>query len=150
GLLLARPNATNLYVTLARGPNLPAEYQKNSTRHFMREVNRLGVTSVIDAGGGFYDYPQDYRIIEKLHSAGELTVRIAYNLSAQKPREELADFSSWIGKTKPGAGDDLYRHNGAGEMLVYSAADFEDFRVGRPHAPPNMEADLESVVKLLA
>jgi len=33
-------------------PKLPAEYQKNSSRHFMREVNRLGVTGVIDAGGG--------------------------------------------------------------------------------------------------
>uniref|UniRef100_UPI0013D848C5 amidohydrolase family protein n=1 Tax=Enterobacter cloacae TaxID=550 RepID=UPI0013D848C5 len=49
GLLIARPNATILYATLAKGPKLPAEYQKNSTRHFMREVNRLGVTSVIDA-----------------------------------------------------------------------------------------------------
>jgi len=29
--------------------------------------------------------------------------------------------------TKPGAGDDFYRVNGAGEMLVFSAADFEDF-----------------------
>src|SRR5262249_40761342 len=86
GLLLARPNVTNLYATLAGGPNLPAGYQKNSTRHFMREVNRLGVTSVIDAGGGFHDYPDDYRIIEELHAAGELTVRIAYNLSARKPR----------------------------------------------------------------
>jgi hypothetical protein len=27
----------------------------------------------------------------------------------------------------PGDGDDWYRCNGAGEMLVYSAADYEDF-----------------------
>ena len=39
----------------------------NSTRHFMRELNRLGVTSVIDAGGGFQNYPDDYRVIEELH-----------------------------------------------------------------------------------
>jgi predicted amidohydrolase YtcJ len=52
GLLLAKPNAGILYATLAKGPKLPPEYQKNSTRHFMREVNRLGVTGVIDAGGG--------------------------------------------------------------------------------------------------
>ena len=50
GLLLARPNATILYATLAKGPKLPPEYQRNSTRHFMREMNRLGVTGVIDAG----------------------------------------------------------------------------------------------------
>src|ERR1700721_157672 len=78
GLLLAQPNAAILYATLAKGPKLPEEYQKNSSRHFMREVNRLGVTGVIDAGGGFQNYPEDYRIIEELHAAGELTVRIAY------------------------------------------------------------------------
>jgi predicted amidohydrolase YtcJ len=61
GLLLAKPNASILYATLAKGPKLPLEYQVNSTRHFMRELNRLGVTGVIDAGGGFQNYPDDYR-----------------------------------------------------------------------------------------
>ncbi len=50
GMLLAKPNASILYATLARGPKLPFEYQINSTRHFMRELNRLGITGVIDAG----------------------------------------------------------------------------------------------------
>jgi predicted amidohydrolase YtcJ len=150
GLLLAQPNAAILYATLAKGPKLPEEYQKNSSRHFMREVNRLGVTGVIDAGGGFQNYPEDYRIIEELHAAGELTVRIAYNLFTQKPKEELADFRNWAGKVRPGQGDDFYRHNGAGEMLVYSAADFEDFRVARPDLSASMETDLEPVVRLLA
>ncbi len=150
GLLLAQPNATILYATLAKGPKLPEDYQLNSTRHFMRELNELGVTSVIDAGGGFQNYPDDYRIIEKLHADGQLTLRIAYNLFTQKPKEELKDFATWSTQVKPGDGDDTYRHNGAGEMLVYSAADFEDFRVERPDMPPNMEGDLEPVVRLLA
>lgn len=150
GLLLARPNANILYSTLAKGPKLPPEYQINSTRHFMREMNRLGVTTVIDAGGGFQNYPEDYAVIEKLHAQGELTLRIAYNLFTQKPKQELADFESWAMQVRPGQGDDLYRHNGAGEMLVYSAADFEDFRVERPDMPPAMEGDLEPVVRLLA
>ncbi|MCI0430250.1 MAG: amidohydrolase [Rhodospirillales bacterium] len=150
GLLLAKPNATILYVTLAKGPKLPPEYRRNSTRHFMREMNRLGVTTVIDAGGGFQNYPEDYEIIEMLHADGELTLRIAYNLFTQKPKQELGDFASWVKQVRPGRGDDLYRHNGAGEMLVYSAADFEDFRVERPDMPPSMEGDLEPVVRLLA
>lgn len=150
GLLVARPNAVILYSALAKGPKLPPEYQKNSSRHFMRELNRLGVTSVIDAGGGAQSYPDDYRIVEELHREGLLTVRIAYNLFTQKPRQELQDFSSWSAQIKPGQGDDTYRSNGAGEMLVYSAADFEDFRVERPDMPPSMEADLEAVVALLA
>ena len=150
GLLVAQPNALILYSTLAKGPKLPPEYQRNSTRHFMREMNRLGVTSVIDAGGGFQNYPEDYQIIEDLHRAGEMTLRIGYNLFTQKPKQELADFSSWSKQVRPGQGDDTYRHNGAGEMLVYSAADFEDFRMARPDMPPGMESDLEPVVRLLA
>ncbi|ORE93320.1 amidohydrolase [Aurantimonas sp. 22II-16-19i] len=149
GLLLAQPNATILYSTLAKGPKLSPEYQLNSTRHFMRELNRLGITSVIDAGGGYQNYPDDYEIIEKLHADDELTLRISYNLFTQKPKEELSDFSSWSKQVAPGEGDDTYRHNGAGEMLVYSAADFEDFRVERPEMPANMEADLEPVIRLL-
>lgn len=150
GLLLAQPNATILYATLAKGPKLPPEYQLNSTRHFMREMNSLGVTGVIDAGGGFQNYPDDYAIVEKLHDDGQLTVRISYNLFTQKPKEELADFSGWVKQVTPGQGDDSYRHNGAGEMLVYSAADFEDFRVERPDMPSSMESDLEPVIRLLA
>src|ERR1700704_2107875 len=150
GLLIAKPNAAVLYATLDKGPKLPPEYQKNSTRHFMREVNRLGVTGVIDAGGGFQNYPEDYQIIEELHRDGQLTVRIAYNLFTQKPKQELQDFETWAKQVRPGQGDDTYRSNGAGEMLVYSAADYEDFQVERPDMPPNMEADLEPVIRLLA
>ncbi len=149
GLLLAKPNALILYSTLAKGPTLPLEYQVNSTRHFMREMNRLGVTGVIDAGGGFQNYPDDYKVIEQLHGAKQLTLRIAYNLFTQKKGEELADFTRWGKIVKPGQGDDSYRHNGAGEMLVFSAADFEDFREPRPEMPPEMEPELESVIRKL-
>jgi len=150
GILIARPNAMILYSTLAKGPKLPAEYQANSNRHFMRELNRLGITSVIDAGGGFQNYPEDYEVIEQLHKNGELTVRIAYNLFTQKPKSELADFQRWTGMLKSRQGDDYLRHNGAGEMLVFSAADFEDFLEPRPDLPSAMEQELKPVVTLLA
>jgi predicted amidohydrolase YtcJ len=65
GLLLAKPNANILYATLAKGPKLPFDYQVNSTRHFMRELNRLGVTGAIDAGGGFQNYPEDYAALPR-------------------------------------------------------------------------------------
>jgi len=69
GLLLAKPNASILYATLAKGPKLPYDYQVNSTRQFMRELNRLGVTGAIDAGGGFQNYPDDYKVIQDLADA---------------------------------------------------------------------------------
>ncbi|WP_267221536.1 amidohydrolase [Dyella silvae] len=150
GLLLAKPNAAILYATLAKGPKLPFDYQLNSTRHFMRELNRLGVTGAIDAGGGFQNYPDDYAVIEKLAADNQLTIRLAYNLFTQKPKQEKDDFLNWTRTSKYKQGDDYFRHNGAGEMLVFSAADFEDFRQPRPDMPPQMEGDLEEVVRVLA
>lgn len=150
GLLIARPNALILYASLALGPKLGFDDQVNSTRHFMRELNRLGLTSAIDAGGGFQNYPDDYRVIEHLAARDELTLRIAYNLFTQRPGEEYDDFARWAGMASPGQGNDLYRLNGAGEMLVFSAADFEDFLEPRPELRPVMESELRKVVGLLA
>lgn len=149
GLLIARPNAMILYSTLAKGPKLPPEYQIGSSRLFMREMNRLGITSAIDAGGGFQNYPEDYQVIQELHRRGEMTVRVAYNLFTQKPKQELDDFSRWSNMVKPGAGDDFFRINGAGEMIVFSAADFEDFLQPRPDLAPSLEEELGRVVRLL-
>src|SRR5271155_5016252 len=138
GLLLAQPNAGILYATLAKGPKLSREDQLNSSRLFFRELNRFGITSAIDAGGGFQNYPDDYGVVNELHRNGDLSIRLAYNLFTQKPKQELSDFQNWTKMTKPGDGDDFYRVNGAGEMLVFSAADFEDFLVARPDMPPVM------------
>jgi predicted amidohydrolase YtcJ len=146
GLLIAKPNASILYSTLAKGPRLSREDQTNSTRLFMRELNRFGLTSVIDAGGGFQNYPDDYAVIDELHQRGELTLRFAYNLFPQHPKGELADFTNWTKMTKPGAGDEFYHINGAGEMLAFSAADFEDFLQPRPDMPPLMESELKAVI----
>ncbi|MGO3394905.1 MAG: amidohydrolase [Serratia proteamaculans] len=149
GMLIAKPNAMILYATLAKGPKLPLEQQVNSTRQFMRELNRLGLTSAIDAGGGFQNYPDDYQVIAELHEKKQLTLRIAYNLFTQRPKQELEDFKLWTDMLKPGQGTDFYRHNGAGEMLVFSAADFEDFLQPRPDLPEGTEDELERVVRHL-
>jgi predicted amidohydrolase YtcJ len=150
GLLVAKPSALILYSTLAQGPRLPLTDQINSTRHFMRELNRLGITSVIDAGGGGQNFPEDYEVIRLLHDDGKMTVRVAYNLFAQKAGQELSDYERWIAMTKPGAGDSMMRMNGAGENLTWSAADFENFLEPRPDLAPVMERELEAIVELLA
>ncbi len=149
GMLIAEPSALILYSTLALGPTLSFEDQLNSSRHFQRELNRLGITSVIDAGGGGQNYPEDYAVIEKLHEDGLMTLRIAYNLFAQKPGTELADYERWTGLLEPGQGDAMLRMNGAGENLVWSAADFENFLQPRPGLADDMERDLEAVTRTL-
>ena len=150
GLLIAEPSALILYSTIANAPKLSFDDQLNSTRHYMRELNRFGVTSVSDAGGGGQNYPDDYAVAKKLDEAGQLTVRVAYSLFAQKPGQELADYTRWLGMTRPGEGSDLLRVNGAGENLVWSAADFENFLQPRPDLRPVMESELEPIVRMLA
>jgi len=149
GLLIAEPSAFILYSTIARAPKLSAEDQANSSRHFMRELNRFGVTSVGDAGGGWQNYPEDYGVIRELAANGELTLRIAYSLFAQKPGEELADYTRWIGMTRPGEGDAMLAVAGAGENLVWSGGDFENFLQPRPDLRPILERELEAVIRAL-
>ncbi|MFB5599990.1 MAG: amidohydrolase [Nitrososphaeraceae archaeon] len=149
GLITAKPAAVILYQTLAKAPKLLYDEQINSTRQFMYELNRFGVTSAIDAGGGFQNYPDDYKVISDLAKQDLLTVRIAYNLFTQRPQKELEDFTNWIKMVKPGEGNDFYRMNGAGEMLVFSAADYENILEPRPDLAEQMESELKEVVKVL-
>jgi predicted amidohydrolase YtcJ len=154
GKLIARPNALILYSTLAKTNKLSREDQVNSTLHFYRELNRLGVTSAIDAGGGFQNYPDDYGVSLQLARSGQLTVRTSYYLFAQRAGKELEDFQRWLTMTHPDKNDHMFYPNGfsaegGGENLVASAADFENFLEPRPDLPAAMESELEPVISLL-
>ncbi|MCC5841249.1 MAG: amidohydrolase [Opitutales bacterium] len=150
GLMMAAPSAVILYSLLNQMPKLPPEEQAVSTRHFLRELNRFGLTSLLDAGGGFLNYPEDYDVLTDLHREGLLSVRIGFSLFAQRPGKELEDFERWSDITAPDAGDAMLKVVGAGEMLRASAYDFEDFILPRPELGPTMEDELFPVVELLA
>jgi predicted amidohydrolase YtcJ len=149
GLLLAAPTAALLYSTLGKGPVLSPEEKLDSTRSFMRELNRFGITSAVDAAGGFQNYPDDYGTIMRLAEQRQLTVRIGYHLFPQVAGQELDDLRRWIGMVSPGDGDEWLRCNGAGENLVWSPADFENFAEPRPQLEARAAADLEAAARLL-
>ncbi|GGZ51230.1 amidohydrolase [Streptomyces inusitatus] len=149
GMLLAAPSALILYSTLAKAPALEGKDKKTSTRHFLRELNRFGLTSAIDAAGGFQNFPENYAAVVDLARAGQLTVRIAYHLFPQTAGQELADLTRWIETTRPGDGDEWLRLNGAGENLTWAAADFENFAQPRPELSPGYEREFEKAVRLL-
>ncbi len=154
GLLVAEPNAFILYSTLAKLPELTASEKLNSTRLYMSELNRLGVTSVMDAGGGFQNYPDDYKITDSLDVLGQLTVRIPYYLFAQKAGSELQDYQRWISMVDMNhqhedQGPVAYYVQGGGENLVASGADFENFTKPRPQLAPAMEKQLTEVLTVL-
>lgn len=156
GLLIAEPNAFILYSTLAKLPEFTNDEKINSTIQFMMELNRLGVTAVMDAGGGYQNFPDDYAITDSLYKQGKLTVRLPYFLFAQKKGTELADYSRWIGMAEVGhthsndGGEVDYRVTGGGENLLAEAADFENFLLPRPELPSTMQSNLIPIIELLA
>ncbi|MFI1648471.1 amidohydrolase [Streptomyces avidinii] len=148
GLLLAAPGALILYSTLARAPALNEADKLVSTRHFLRELNRFGLTSAVDAAGGFQSFPENYATVTELARAGQLSVRIGYHLFPQTAGQELADLKRWTETVRPGDGDAWLRLNGAGENLTWAAADFENFSEPRPELG-SYEAGFEKAVRLL-
>ncbi|MFJ8543627.1 amidohydrolase [Streptomyces sp. NPDC093586] len=149
GMLLAAPSALILYSTLAKAPVLDEEHRKTSTRHFLRELNRFGLTSAIDAAGGFQNFPDNYETVTELARDGELSLRIAYHLFPQTAGQEIDDLTRWIGMVRPEDGDEWLRLNGAGENLTWAAADFENFAEPRPEHAPDYEVEFEKAVRLL-
>ena len=153
GLLYAKQTPKAIYSTLALTTKLSPEEQVNSTQHFYRELNRLGLTSIVDAGGGGHNYPEDYGVTIKLAKEGKLTLRTSYYLFAQVNGREFADYQKWIKTTRLNKNDNMFMSNGynaegAGEHLVASAADFENFLEPRNDLSHNLESDLEPIIQL--
>jgi len=140
-----------LVATWLRVPRLPAEDQTLSTLHFMRENNRLGLTSVLDAGGGGQNYPENYAAVAELAKNKQLTLRIGYQLFAQSGGKELENYQSWSKMVSIGQGDDYYRMIGAGEYIVWALGDVSNFaKDSQPIVPAVLETQLTAVGKYLA
>ena len=122
----------------------------NSTRHFYAELNRFGLTSAIDAGGGGHLFPVNYAASEEIAQRGDLTLRVSYYLFPQTPGKELEDFREWTAKNAMDENRALmkphgYVLEGGGEFLVWSAGDFENFMAARPEWNEQADGELEEV-----
>lgn len=156
GRIFATPRPTILYQAVARLGELPPDAQASSARHFYRELNRFGLTSAIDAGGGGHAYPAQYEATVDMARTIGLPLRISHYLFAQTPGRELADIQRWVDGERLDANLDGHHDNGlvlegAGETLVWSAGDFENFRDARPDldANPAWRAELTAAVRTL-
>jgi predicted amidohydrolase YtcJ len=153
GAILRRPAAA--YTPIGMLPPLSAADQLNSTRHFLRELNRFGLTSAIDAGATNLPYPDDYKALADLAALPRFPVRVSNLLFAQRPGTERAFYEQLSLKEKRNVNRSASRLNGyvfegAGEVLVWSSADFEDFMGPRPELKPEMEWELGQVTRLVA
>lgn len=154
-ILHADPSPMILYSTIAQLPQLSAEDQLNSTQQFYHELNRFGLTSAVDPGGGGHAYPVDYQASKALADKHRLPLRVANYLFAQKAGTELQDYQKWTAEEKltlPKVAEKLddYALEGGGENLVWSAGDFENFMAPRPELKTSMESELTAVTRVLA
>ena len=102
-----------------RLPKPTFEEQLQGTREFFRELNRLGLTGVVDPGGNNL-FPPDYQALFDVWRRGELTVRVAYSLNGQTPGGELAELQGLTALTPMGFGDDRLHFNGLGERVTFA------------------------------
>jgi predicted amidohydrolase YtcJ len=154
GMLYAKTTPKAIYTTLALTTKLTREERLNSTVQWYHELNRFGLTSAVDAGGGGQNYPDDYGVALELAKQGKLTIRTAYYLFAQVKGREYQDYEKWVNTTQLHKNDNMlmangYTMEGAGENLIASAADFENFLEPRIELSSEMETDLEPIIRLL-
>ena len=93
--------------------------QVQGTKEFFRELNRLGMTGVVDPGGNNL-FPPDYQALFDVWRRRELTVRVAYSLNGQTAGEELAELQGLTALLPMGFGDELLRFNGLGERITFA------------------------------
>jgi len=150
GIITAAPSGLIMYKTLTKLPKKSKAQQILGTRHFMNEMNALGLTSISDAGGGGMQYPDAYDVIGDVHKQGLSTVRVGIHTFPQVGGREYEDYKKWIGMIKPGDGDDMYRFIGGGENIAWAAYDYEIFAQERPNLEANVKEVATPIYKLLA
>jgi predicted amidohydrolase YtcJ len=155
GVLLAEPNPTILYAGIGALPALTEEQMVNSTKQFYRELNRYGITSAIDAGGGGHVFSKDYAATKLLADHGQMPLRLSYYLFPQNKGKEFEEFQHWISNNKIGNNGEIhlehgYELDGGGEFLTWSAGDFENFLAPQPFLKdrPSWRSDIKKVIRL--
>lgn len=159
-ILHAEPNPLILYQMIAKPPQLSPQDQINSTLHHYRELNRLGMTSTIDAGGGGHAFPTDYGSSLAVARNGDMSIRIGYYLFAQTQGKEAEDFRNWTSNYQAGKNEATglehgYELEGGGEFLAHAVGDWENFLAPRPDLNARKaqgqdpEGDLHEVATIL-
>ncbi len=151
GRLLATPSGLLMYRTLSQAPKLSIRDQINSSVQYMDELNRLGITSVSDAGGGGMEFPDSdpYQVVRWLHANDLLTTRIGYHSFPQVKGEELDNYRTWTQSVRRGDGDDMLKFVGAGENLAWASYDYEIFADKRPDIDDGAEDYQRQIMTVL-
>jgi predicted amidohydrolase YtcJ len=110
-------NIVNMSALFDKLPRPTLADNLTGTRQFFTELNRLGVTGLVDPGG-FSIYPSQYAALQQLWRDKQLTMRVAYSMFAQNAGAELAEYRNLTQMLPMGFGDDMLRFNGIGERVT--------------------------------
>lgn len=101
--------------------------QIRSTKAFFSELAALGLTGVIDMGGGSRIGPDSYNTIYRLHQDGDLTIRTRLFVHPSHGGDELEEIRQYVKYVRPGFGDPMLRVVGMGEILLGACYDGPGF-----------------------
>ena len=100
---------------IERFPPVTDEEQRRGIIPLMEHFNRLGLTTVFDAGGmGIQE--TSYERIQKLADDGEMTLRIYYTLWGGLEPSKADELVTKLETIRPFQGDDMYRQIALGEV----------------------------------
>lgn len=100
-------------------PKPTFEEQVEGTKQFFRELNRLGLTGVVDPGGNNVT-PDSYQALFKVWRDGQLTLRVVYSLCGMTPGHEFEEYKNYLAMLPMGFGDAMLRFNGIGERITWA------------------------------
>ena len=109
----------NLVEFFERLPKPTFEQQVEGTRAFFRELNRLGLTGVVDPGGNNVT-PREYQALFKVWRDRQLTVRVAYSVCGMTDGREFEEYQNYLALMPNGFGDAMLHFNGLGERITWA------------------------------
>jgi predicted amidohydrolase YtcJ len=98
-------------------PKPTYEQKVQGTHQFFRELNRLGMTGVIDPGGNNLT-PPDYEALFEVWRHHDMTIRVAYALCSQTTGNEFEELKQFTMMLPMRFGDDMLHFNGIGERIT--------------------------------
>ena len=146
GLLLASPLPTAVLAPESKMPALAGEAAKASVLRFASELNRLGLTSVIDPGGEGQPWPGIYAALRAIWPTQRLGVRLGLYLLPQVGGREVEDIAGWIRSIDVLGDEHRFRIVGAGELLLQAMQDWDLYTRPTVTIPGSVKPRLEAAV----
>jgi predicted amidohydrolase YtcJ len=109
----------NLVELFDRLPKPTFDEQVAGTKAFFHELNRLGLTGVVDPGGNNVT-PNEYQALFRVWRDGDLTLRVAYSLCGITDGSEFEEYRNYLALMPQGFGDDMLHFNGIGERITWA------------------------------